>query len=210
MATSAGLLVVALASFGPGRLAAAARSRVALTVFAVLVVLVCLTPVLAHESFVTVTIQRSESIVNARASTVRADANRQYRVDALLNGLRYALQHPLGYGYGHGTQVLSDQEALQLAWGYHSSVAWLGFNSGIVGLTAVCIAWLLVLREVLGRLRAETEEKWGITAVAAVFVCLTVESLGGNGLFAERFVTALLVVVLSLAFVYGNSVHQPR
>ena len=208
VAISAGFLVITLASFGHGRLAAVARSRVALTVFAVLVVLVCLTPFLAHDSFVTVTLQRTESIVNGRASTVAAAANRQYRVDAALNGLRYAVQHPLGNGYGQGAQALSYQEELVQSWSYHSSVAWLGFNAGIVGLTAVCIAWLLVLREVLGRLRTETEEKWGITAVAAVLVCLTVESLGGNGLFAERFVTALLVVVLALAFVYGDSLHQ--
>ncbi len=95
-------------------------------------------------------------------------------------------------------------------WGWHNFVAWLGFNGGIVGLTGVCIAWLLILRQVFRRLRAEEEQKWGITAVSAVLVCLTVQSLDANGLFVGRYVTGLAVVVLSLAFVYGDGLQQQQ
>ena len=210
VALSAGLLVVILASLGPGRLAAAARSRVALTLCAVLIVLVCLSPILAHNSFVGVFVERTVSIVNPRASAQRAADTREYRFDAASRGLRYALRHPLGAGYGSRGPLPNSEEDQMQRWGWHNFVAWLGFNGGIVGLTGVCIAWLLILRQVFRRLRAEEEQKWGITAVSAVLVCLTVQSLDANGLFVGRYVTGLAVVVLSLAFVYGDGLQQQQ
>ena len=208
VAVSVGLLVVLVASFGPGRLAAAARSRAALTLLAVLVVLVCLAPLLVHNSFVSVFVQRMESITQPQASALKAANTREFRLRAASQGLNYALGHPLGYGYGSMAAVPDLEEAQIQTWGNHNFVAWLGFYGGVVGLAGVSIAWLLILRQVFRRLVSEEEERWGITAALAVLVCLTVESLDANGLFVARFVTALAVVVLSLAFAYGRRPEQ--
>jgi O-Antigen ligase len=210
VAISAGLLVLVLASLGPGRLAAAARSRIALTLCVVLMVLVCLAPILVHNSFVGLIIERTQSIVQPQASALKAANNREFRLNALSQGLRFASLHPLGYGYGSMAASPSSEEAQMQTWGYHNAIAWLGFNGGIVGLAGVCLAWLLICGEVVRRLRAEKDQRWGIVAVLAVLAFLTVESLDANGLFAARFAMGLAVVVLSLAFVYGDNLRQRR
>lgn len=194
--------VLAVVKYGSVRaLLGAIGWRRLLSTLAVLIVCIGIVGAI-RPSYFSLVIERTASVFETGTS-YGADFNRELRTSGMREGLRSAVEAPLGIGYGWGDaqrKLPRLSERTVAYYGTHSGIAWVGLYLGIAGAVILFMAAVPVVVRLAWGCSGGRSMWWGSVAVASLIVALVAQSAGSAVLFGTPETLGMIPIIVGLGF----------